>query len=64
VLSAEQQVLASERQEVQIQGQQAATVVYLAKALGGGWSADERELACSGGTCTMPRRGGQSANDG
>jgi len=45
VLNAEQQLLASERQEVQIHGQQVATVVYLAKALGGGWSGDGRELA-------------------
>ena len=37
VISAEQQLLASERQAVQIQGQRAALVVYLAKALGGGW---------------------------
>jgi len=51
VLNAEQQLLASERQEVQIHGQQVATVVFLAKALGGGWSADEREVACSAGTC-------------
>ena len=45
VLTAEQQLLASERQEVQIHGQQVATVVYLAKALGGGWSVDERAAA-------------------
>jgi outer membrane protein, multidrug efflux system len=45
VLTAEQQLLASERQEVQIHGQQVATVVYLAKALGGGWSVDERVTA-------------------
>jgi multidrug efflux system outer membrane protein len=51
VLNAEQTLLASERTEVQIHGQQAATVVYLAKALGGGWSADDRALACSMGTC-------------
>ncbi|CAN0626435.1 outer membrane protein, multidrug efflux system [Burkholderia multivorans] len=37
VIGAEQQLLASERQAVQIQGQRAALVVYLAKALGGGW---------------------------
>lgn len=55
VLNAEQQLLASERQEVQIHGQQAATVVYLAKALGGGWSVDERALACSAGTCREVR---------
>ncbi|MBN3725927.1 efflux transporter outer membrane subunit [Burkholderia sp. Ac-20379] len=39
VISAQQQLLTSERQEVQIRGQRAALVVYLAKALGGGWSA-------------------------
>jgi len=60
VLNAEQQLLASERQEVQIHGQQAATVVYLAKALGGGWSADERALACSGGTCREVPEGAAS----
>jgi len=38
VISAQQQLLASERQEVQIRGQQVAMVVYLAKALGGGWN--------------------------
>ncbi|MXN76670.1 efflux transporter outer membrane subunit [Burkholderia sp. 4701] len=37
VLTAEQQLLTSERQAVQIQGQRAALVVFLAKALGGGW---------------------------
>ncbi|WP_009916510.1 TolC family protein, partial [Burkholderia humptydooensis] len=41
VIGAQQQLLASERQEVQIRGQRAALVVYLAKALGGGWSAAE-----------------------
>jgi outer membrane protein, multidrug efflux system len=61
VLTAEQQLLASERQEVQIHGQQVATVVYLAKALGGGWSADEREVACSAGTCReVPAAAGKS----
>ncbi|MEX3605846.1 MAG: efflux transporter outer membrane subunit [Burkholderia sp.] len=39
VISAQQQLLTSERQEVQIRGQRAALAVYLAKALGGGWSA-------------------------
>lgn len=37
VITAQQQLLTSERQEVQIRGQRAALVVYLAKALGGGW---------------------------
>ncbi|WP_322015378.1 efflux transporter outer membrane subunit [Paraburkholderia sp. J12] len=59
VLTAEQQLLASERTEVQIHGQQVATVVYLAKALGGGWSADEREMACSAGTCRAVPMGAQ-----
>ncbi|PLZ04076.1 RND transporter [Burkholderia sp. WAC0059] len=45
VISAEQQLLTSERQAVQISGQQAATVVYLAKALGGGWSAADQAAA-------------------
>lgn len=61
VLNAEQQLLASERQEVQIHGQQVATVVFLAKALGGGWSADDREMACSAGTCReVPKTEGRS----
>lgn len=62
VLNAEQQLLASERQEVQIHGQQVATVVYLAKALGGGWSTQERELACSAGTCReVPNAGADTS---
>ncbi len=61
VLNAEQQLLASERQEVQIHGQQVATVVFLAKALGGGWSAGDREMACSAGTCReVPKAEGRS----
>lgn len=61
VLTAEQQLLASERQEVQIHGQQVATVVYLAKALGGGWSDEERRVACSSGTCREVPAGAASA---
>jgi NodT family efflux transporter outer membrane factor (OMF) lipoprotein len=48
VISAQQQLLTSERQEVQIRGQQVALVVYLAKALGGGWTltnASPQEMA-------------------
>jgi len=37
VINAQEQLLNSERQQVQIRGQQAGWVVYLAKALGGGW---------------------------
>ncbi|MGI4985264.1 MAG: efflux transporter outer membrane subunit [Janthinobacterium lividum] len=39
VISAQEQLLTSQRQEIQIKGQQAGLVVYLVKALGGGWSA-------------------------
>ncbi|WP_084908294.1 efflux transporter outer membrane subunit [Burkholderia ubonensis] len=37
VISAQQQLLASEREDARIRGQQARTVVFMAKALGGGW---------------------------
>lgn len=37
VLTAQQTLLANQRQAVQIQGQQFLTTVYLVKALGGGW---------------------------
>ena len=40
VLDAEQQLLTAQRTEVQIAGDQAALVVQLAKALGGGWRPD------------------------
>ncbi|TDV07872.1 NodT family efflux transporter outer membrane factor (OMF) lipoprotein [Paraburkholderia caballeronis] len=56
VINAQQQLLASERQQVQIHGQQAATVVFLAKALGGGWSANEDALA-RGGAVGAAQRG-------
>jgi outer membrane protein, multidrug efflux system len=39
VISAQQSLLTSQRQEVQIQGQQMAFSVALVKALGGGWEA-------------------------
>jgi len=48
VLNAQQQLLASKRQQVQIHGQQVATVVFLAKALGGGWSAAAPGRAANG----------------
>ncbi|HEY1612025.1 MAG TPA: efflux transporter outer membrane subunit [Paraburkholderia sp.] len=48
VINAQQQLLTSERQQVQIHGQQAATVVFLAKALGGGWSATDADVAHGG----------------
>jgi outer membrane protein, multidrug efflux system len=45
VITAQQQLLTSERQETQIGGQRAALVVYLAKALGGGWRAPPSAVA-------------------
>jgi outer membrane protein, multidrug efflux system len=43
VITAQQQLLTSERQDVQIRGQQHTTSVALVKALGGGWNADAVE---------------------
>ncbi|SAK92441.1 RND efflux system outer membrane lipoprotein [Caballeronia fortuita] len=40
VITAQQQLLTSERQDVQIHGQQHTVSVALVKALGGGWQAD------------------------
>ncbi|MDR5762236.1 efflux transporter outer membrane subunit [Caballeronia sp. LZ035] len=53
VITAQQQLLTSERQDVQIQGQQRTTSVALVKALGGGWdtqaaSRDEEMAATHG----------------
>ncbi len=62
VINAEQQLLSSERQEVQIRGQQAATVVYLAKALGGGWSVQEQALARSEGAAAGGANGAGATN--
>ncbi|MEZ2352301.1 efflux transporter outer membrane subunit [Caballeronia sp. RCC_10] len=41
VITAQQQLLTSERQDVQIRGQQHTVSVALVKALGGGWNVDE-----------------------
>ena len=38
VITAQEALLTNQRQEVQIQGQQFTTAVFLVKALGGGWS--------------------------
>jgi NodT family efflux transporter outer membrane factor (OMF) lipoprotein len=38
VITAQQTLLTNQRQEVQIQGQQFTTAVFLVKALGGGWN--------------------------
>ncbi len=58
VLTAQQQLLTSERQAVQIQGQRAALVVFLAKALGGGWDGGtESGPAPSDVASAAPQRG-------
>jgi outer membrane protein TolC len=41
VITAQQSLLTSERQDVQIHGQQMTLSVSLVKALGGGWDANE-----------------------
>lgn len=41
VITAQQQLLTSERQDVQIRGQQHTVSVALVKALGGGWNVDD-----------------------
>ncbi|BAN25198.1 efflux transporter outer membrane subunit [Caballeronia insecticola] len=41
VITAQQQLLTSERQDVQIHGQQRTVAVALVKALGGGWDAND-----------------------
>ena len=62
VLTAQQQLLTSERQAVQIQGQRAALVVFLAKALGGGWDGQAAggpapaEVATAAPVPARPRR--------
>jgi outer membrane protein TolC len=41
VITAQQQLLTSERQDVQIHGQQRTVSVALVKALGGGWNVND-----------------------
>lgn len=41
VIDAQRQALSSERESVRIRGMQAGTIVFLAKALGGGWLAPD-----------------------
>jgi NodT family efflux transporter outer membrane factor (OMF) lipoprotein len=45
VITAQQTLLADQRQVVQIHGQQMMTSVYLVKALGGGWQAEALQAA-------------------
>jgi NodT family efflux transporter outer membrane factor (OMF) lipoprotein len=45
VITAEQALLANQRQQAQINGQQMVTTVYLVKALGGGWAAPDGPTA-------------------
>jgi multidrug efflux system outer membrane protein len=47
MITAQQILLGNQRQAAQVRGQQFATVVYLVKALGGGWT----------GNATPPGRG-------
>jgi NodT family efflux transporter outer membrane factor (OMF) lipoprotein len=50
VITAQQSLLTSERQDVQIHGQQMTLSVSLVKALGGGWDAATEVSAAPGGT--------------
>jgi NodT family efflux transporter outer membrane factor (OMF) lipoprotein len=45
VITAQQSLLTSERQDVQIRGQQMTLSVSLVKALGGGWQVPDREAS-------------------
>ncbi len=45
VITAQQTLLANQRQAVQIQGQQFTTAVFLVKALGGGWSQSAPQIS-------------------
>jgi outer membrane protein, multidrug efflux system len=54
VINAQQSLLTSERQDVQIRGQQLTTSVGLIKALGGGWAP-----AAAGGTAPVAQQPGQ-----
>ena len=45
VVTAQQALLANERQQAQIRGQQMLVAVYLVKALGGGWQVGDRAVA-------------------
>jgi outer membrane protein, multidrug efflux system len=45
VITAQQTLLANQRQAVQIQGQQFTTAVFLVKALGGGWSQPREQVS-------------------
>jgi NodT family efflux transporter outer membrane factor (OMF) lipoprotein len=48
VITAEQALLANQRQQVQINGQQMLVTIYLVKALGGGWDGAKAPLARAG----------------
>ncbi len=47
MITAQQVLLSNQRQAVQVRGQQFATVVYLVKALGGGWNENSSRLSRS-----------------
>jgi outer membrane protein, multidrug efflux system len=50
VVTAEQALLANQRLQVQINGQQMLVAVYLVKALGGGWQTQDAPVAQAAGT--------------
>ncbi|SPE28545.1 Outer membrane drug efflux lipoprotein [Burkholderiales bacterium] len=50
VVTAEQALLANQRLQVQINGQQMLVAVYLVKALGGGWQSTDAPIAAAGST--------------
>ncbi|WP_144113503.1 efflux transporter outer membrane subunit [Paraburkholderia sp. BCC1886] len=64
VITAQQSLLTSERQDVQIHGQQMTLSVSLVKALGGGWDASETMSAVSGkGTNSATNSATNSGSD-
>jgi NodT family efflux transporter outer membrane factor (OMF) lipoprotein len=54
MITAQQVLLSNQRQAVQVRGQQFATVVYLVKALGGGWNEDSNRLLRSTNSAVRP----------
>jgi len=58
VITAQQALLANERQQIQIVGQQMLVSVFLVKALGGGWQAPREPLAQASAPAGSPAGGG------
>jgi multidrug efflux system outer membrane protein len=55
VITAQQTLLTSERQDVQIHGQQMTTSVALVKALGGGWDVDAAAVSAAPATSAVDK---------